>query len=92
MLDKYLNAEMLEYVIDDKTIIIRRKPTPKLKNTEVVLADISGKVTDEKGEPVSGASVVIKGSNTGTSTDAGGNFKLRAPRWKSSVGYFVCWI
>jgi TonB-dependent SusC/RagA subfamily outer membrane receptor len=38
---------------------------------------ITGKVTEATGTPVSGASVMIKGTNTGTSTDAAGNFTLK---------------
>jgi TonB-linked SusC/RagA family outer membrane protein len=37
---------------------------------------ITGKVTDDKGAAVVGASVLAKGTKTGTSTDADGNFKL----------------
>ncbi len=40
---------------------------------------ITGKVIDEKGSPVSGASVIVKGSSIGTSTDVLGAFKLSAP-------------
>ena len=38
---------------------------------------ITGKVMDEKGQPVVGASVIEKSSKTGTSTDAGGNFSIK---------------
>jgi len=38
---------------------------------------VSGKVTDEFGDPVVGANVVIKGSSEGTMTDADGNFTLK---------------
>jgi TonB-dependent starch-binding outer membrane protein SusC len=41
---------------------------------------VSGKVSDEKGNPVSGASVLAKGTSTGTSTDATGTFKLSVPQ------------
>ena len=37
---------------------------------------IKGKVTDEKGNPVAGASVLIKETQVGTSTDANGNYSL----------------
>jgi len=37
---------------------------------------ITGKVVDKNGQPVAGASVVIKGSTTGTATDDAGVFKL----------------
>lgn len=37
---------------------------------------ITGTVYDEQGEPLAGASVVLKGSRTGTITDASGKFTL----------------
>lgn len=37
---------------------------------------VSGKVSDDKGNPVAGASVTVKGSKQGTATDAAGSFKL----------------
>ena len=37
---------------------------------------ISGKVTDTKGEALIGASLAVKGTSTGTITDADGNFNL----------------
>jgi TonB-dependent starch-binding outer membrane protein SusC len=40
---------------------------------------ISGKVTNENNEPLSGVSITVKGKTTGTTTDANGNFKLSAP-------------
>jgi len=40
---------------------------------------ISGKVQDEKGNPVPGASVQIKGSSRGTSTATDGTFSISAP-------------
>ena len=39
---------------------------------------VTGKVLDEKGNPVAGASVVLKGAKTGTKTDANGNFTINA--------------
>lgn len=40
---------------------------------------VTGKVTDEKGNPVSGASVTVKGSKSGTTTNASGAFTLSVP-------------
>ncbi len=53
---------------------------------------ITGTVTDDKGSPVQGASVAIKGSKGGTTTDATGAFTLTVPETAkviviSSVGY-----
>ena len=39
---------------------------------------VTGKVLDEKGKPVSGATVLLKGAKTGTKTDANGNFTINA--------------
>ena len=39
---------------------------------------VTGRVVDEKGEPVIGASIVEVGTTRGTSTDVEGNFSLRA--------------
>lgn len=46
-----------------------------------IVADVSiaGKITDENGEGLPGASVVVKGSTSGTTTDLGGNYKFNAP-------------
>ena len=51
-------------------------------NQSVVIArdvDISGKITDENRVGLPGASVVVNGTTTGTTTDLNGNFKLSAP-------------
>ncbi len=40
---------------------------------------ITGKVTDEKGNPIPNASVLVKGTTTGTSTKADGTFSLTVP-------------
>ena len=40
--------------------------------------EITGKILDENGQPLSGASVVIKGTKKGTSADVEGNFRISA--------------
>ena len=40
---------------------------------------ISGSVTDSDGEPLIGASVLVKGTTTGTVTDIDGKFELNVP-------------
>ncbi len=40
---------------------------------------VTGKVSDEKGNPVSGATVAVKGAKNGTATDTAGNFSLSVP-------------
>ncbi|WPV02458.1 SusC/RagA family TonB-linked outer membrane protein [Mucilaginibacter sp. cycad4] len=45
-------------------------------NFNLNFAKLTGKVVDEKGEPLVGVSIRIKGTTTGTQTDANGNFTL----------------
>ena len=40
---------------------------------------ITGKVTDDKGAPIPGASVIVKGTNSGTTTNADGVFSISVP-------------
>ena len=53
--------------------------------------NVSGKVTDQNGEPVPGAAVYVKGTKTGTSTNVDGTYTLKcAPNAVlvfQSVGY-----
>ncbi len=44
---------------------------------------VSGKVTDPKGEAVIGASVLVQGTTTGTSTDLDGNYSITVPQSNS---------
>ncbi|MBK8787182.1 MAG: SusC/RagA family TonB-linked outer membrane protein [Chitinophagaceae bacterium] len=41
-------------------------------------APVTGRVLDEKGQPVVGATVLVKGAKSGTKTDANGNFTITA--------------
>ena len=40
---------------------------------------ITGKVTDDKGTPISGASIFIKGTKTGTITKSDGTYSISVP-------------
>jgi TonB-linked SusC/RagA family outer membrane protein len=63
-----------------------------LQLSAVNFQEIKGQITDDKGAPLPGVSVVIKGTATGTNTDINGNFTLSVPEGKtilvvSSVGF-----
>lgn len=40
---------------------------------------VSGKITDDTGEAIPGANVILKGTTTGTTSDIDGNWKLSVP-------------
>ncbi len=92
VLENRRTPQALNYVMDAQTISIRRKPVVAPKETALSGIDVTGSVKDENGEPVAGASILVKGSTVGTSSDAAGNFKLQLSQQKvvlviSSVGF-----
>ena len=73
----------LTYFIIDKTIVLNAKQTSvveKIKD-EIVAPDIdiTGKIVSDAGVPLVGASIKLKGSSIGTSTDENGKFILSVP-------------
>jgi TonB-linked SusC/RagA family outer membrane protein len=59
-----------------KIVKIKNVAKPKVAETITPFLKITGNVTDEKGKPLSGASIIIRGTNRGTVTDTRGNFNL----------------
>lgn len=50
---------------------------------------VSGKVTDQNGEPLPGAGVLIKGTTQGTTTDLDGNYTLSCSKDQTLVFTFI---
>ena len=73
VLDQLFTPLNIGYRIDGTTIYIFKQET-----TAKPIA-ISGRVIGVNGEPVIGASVIVKGTTLGTSTDANGKFALQVP-------------
>ena len=79
VLDAIFKDQPLTYEIVDKTIAIKLKeaapPDIDLANITPPLT-ITGKVTDEKGNPLTGVSIQIKGANGGVQTSSDGAFTI----------------
>lgn len=79
-LEAVLKDKGLGYSIVDKTIIIRKKedlqPSEQAVEQKTTI-DVSGRVTDADGNSLAGASVKVKGTTIGTTTDAAGMFVLK---------------
>ncbi len=80
-LDQMVRNTGVEYTVTSGRNIILKKSVGGAE------ADVlSGVVKDQKGEPVPGASVLLKNSKTGTSTDLDGKFSIKLPAdFKSDV-------
>ena len=78
VLDKLLTNTGISYRILATNLVVLKEgvTAEQINNREV---KVTGRVTAATGEPLAGVSVVIKGSRTGTTTDANGNFSLTAP-------------
>jgi len=64
--------------IKNNKLYLVEKKNVEQKNTLTRSKKITGLVTDEKGDPIIGASILVKPENTGTITDINGNFSIVA--------------
>ncbi|MCR9288544.1 MAG: TonB-dependent receptor [Bacteroidetes bacterium] len=77
VLAKLFTPISIEYkIFNDRTIVLS-KSTKSMGDME--LPPVRGKVTDEEGNPLIGATVSVKGGTNGTTTDVDGNFSLDVP-------------
>ena len=67
------------YKLKNNTIIVRKLDRAASEQTLTLQDLVRGKVISDEGEPLIGASVYIKGTTTGTTTDLEGNFSLDLP-------------
>ncbi|SJZ54903.1 TonB-dependent receptor [Sediminibacterium ginsengisoli] len=81
VLDACFSGQPVAYKIADKTIIVTERESSPAPSAPIPPPlpplTVKGKVTDEKGNPVEGAGVLVKGSNNGTTTNASGEWELR---------------
>lgn len=82
VLDFCLHPKGLTYDIVDDMVVIREKQTASPQTAAGAApkdTEFKGTVKDEAGQALPGASVRLKGTDKGATTDAGGNFTLRIP-------------
>jgi TonB-dependent starch-binding outer membrane protein SusC len=66
----------ISYQLVNNSVFIREKTNVPSGIEETPLINITGTVTNEKDEPVAGASIFIKGTHKGTTTNTAGYFSL----------------
>lgn len=94
VLDLCLQNQQVVYALEGRNFVIRKltpeanKPTQRADS----LINVSGTVAAANGEPLPGATVIVKGSRKGTQTDGLGRFTLNGLRRQdilvvSNIGY-----
>lgn len=92
-LDICFKDQPLTYTILNTMVVIKEKEITVPK--EAVVAEpptailVAGKVTDSKGQPLEGATILVKGTSNGVKSDAGGNFSIDAAPNATLVISFV---
>jgi len=81
------NRILLTTIHKDKSEI-----RPNNQSNKFFALEIKGKIIDETGNPMPGVNIAIKGTATGTTTDANGDYTINAPDEKqvlvfSFIGY-----
>jgi TonB-dependent starch-binding outer membrane protein SusC len=69
-------GQPFSFTVRNNSIIIQKTIPQKSEDASLPPIDIHGRVTDSLGNPLSGASILVKGSKRGTTTDVNGYFTL----------------
>jgi len=79
-IDEILNVlfrdKPIAYQVIDRRIVLYPKTADEFSYNSQGAHPVKGKVTNEKGEPIPGVTVVVKGTMSGSITDADGNYSL----------------
>ena len=85
-LEQFLNIILsnrsLKYVIEGKTILVTKMDSAHAVEAAGLippLKEVHGQVLNKAGNPLSGATVMLKGTNKSVVTDANGKFSMNVP-------------
>lgn len=71
-------GQPFDYQIKEKTVIVRMRvasaANPSASDKHQPPIDVKGKVINDKGEPIAGATIIVEGTKKSTVTDANGEF------------------
>lgn len=84
VLEQLFKDQPFTYTIEEKTVVIKEKGIPATDTVPTAQdrrsnGRISGKVIDQQGEPLAGASIKITGSTAGVRSSVDGSYTLELP-------------
>lgn len=74
VLDRCLANSSYTYSVEENQVIIRPRETAQRQPVVV-----RGRVVDSAGQPLTGVTVILEGTTTGTTTDANGEYSVAVP-------------
>lgn len=90
VLDDVFKDTDIRYQLLDRQIVLHTNHSDNFSINSVLQQTIIGKVTDTKGNPLLGVTILVKGTQTGTTTDADGQFEIKAD--VRHLGFDLSWI
>jgi len=93
VLTQIFRGQNLEFSLNNKIVTVKPKETSLIEKltsqikAELAQVTITGKVTDELGQPMMGVTVKQKGTNNATATDGKGNYTLTVPDDKTIIAF-----
>lgn len=75
----YATSQLRKCIFLTMILFIAFLLQPMVVTAQVAPITVKGKVLDEKGEAIIGATIVVEGTNNGTVTDIDGNFTVKTP-------------
>ncbi|MBX3241676.1 MAG: TonB-dependent receptor [Chitinophagaceae bacterium] len=98
LLTKVLKDQPVDFLIKDKTIVLFKKKesppssVPVMEDSVYILPPVRGVIVDAEGNPLPGASVIVKGTNTSAVTEADGSFSIEVKIGDILVVSFVGYV
>lgn len=72
-----------------KAPAVKKQSQPQPANEYLPVVRITGKVTEQNGQPIAGATITVKGTSTTTATDSKGNYAINASTGQVLVFAFI---
>lgn len=82
LLEASLRGQGLDFSIEDKTVTLMMQVIPAVPVQPAPPpppVTITGRITDEDGNPLPGVTIIVRGTTKGTQTDANGEYQLTTP-------------
>ncbi|WP_304198957.1 SusC/RagA family TonB-linked outer membrane protein, partial [Flavobacterium alvei] len=85
VLDKIFKGTATDFKVRETQVILKKLAIEKEEKLKIIKQTVKGKVVDENGMPLPGASVIEVATNRAVSTDADGNFEITVENSDSEI-------